>query len=317
MPSSSYLSVAKLNLFLHITGRRPDGYHNLQTVFRLLDWGDEMQFTPLSGFPLSQLQPTQPPIQLHGAAHLTDAIEDNLIVKAARALLTYTKSQAQIDTTATISTKFSDLPVVSIDIKKHIPTGAGLGGGSSNAATTLVALNKLWQLNLSQAQLITLGASLGADVPIFIYGHDAIAEGIGERLTGIELPPQRYLLLMPEAHVSTASLFAHPKLQRNLPSLSLDGIVKQQDRYLWSLDTPFTNVFEPVVTSLSQPVAQALTYLRTLEVHSHSKARMTGSGSTVFLPLPAVNHASASFEAQLKKWQQLAPCPALIVNSQH
>ena len=198
---------------------------------------------------------------------------------------------------------------ITIHLDKNLPTGAGLGGGSSNAATTLLALNQLWQLNLDRQILQTIGAQIGADVPIFLFGLDAIAEGIGEQLTAIKLLPQQYLMLCPQAHISTAKLFAHPKLKRDMPPLSVAAIKHQATEYLFQLNSPYCNVFEPVVCQLSPTVAHALAYLRTLEPLTHSTARMTGSGSCVFLPfLP--QHV-----AQIKAAIAQAPCPAKIVNT--
>ena len=184
--SLTRLSPAKINLFLHITGKRADGYHNLQTVFRLLDWGDYLQFTltdmidtPNAAQVNTSIDQqaaalTQQLISLKGAASITDNVADNLIFKAAKALLAYVISIAQLP---------HSLHAISITLDKHLPMGAGLGGGSSNAATTLLALNELWQLNLNQDELLKIATTIGADVPIFIFGQDAIAMGIGEELT--------------------------------------------------------------------------------------------------------------------------------------
>lgn len=306
------LSPAKLNLFLHITGRRRDGYHYLQTVFRLLDWGDSLTFLPTQ-----QLATTDQPIALKGGRQLTERPQDNLIVKAAHALLSYIRSHLP-------SVNHHQLPMFVVDVDKHIPTGAGLGGGSSNAATTLLTLNRLWQLQLDQHRLIELAAGIGADVPIFVFGQDAIANGIGEQLSPIALPSQRFLLLFPEAHIATAELFAHSDLCRDMPRLSDLSICQQQHHYLFGLNTPYTNVFEPVVTQLSAPVAHALAYLRTLEAHTGSRARMTGTGSCVYLPLPdpidrqdlhQLSPHSSLTQDLTYKWCQQAPCEAMVVSS--
>ena len=181
----SVLSPAKLNLFLHITGRRKNGYHELQTVFQLLDWGDGLTFTPNDSAAITlESNPTDIPL------------EDNLIIRAARLL------------------QRDDLGA-HITVDKRIPTGAGLGGGSSNAASTLLALNHLWDLQLTREQLQTIGAGLGADVPVFVGARSAWAEGVGEILTPVELAQRWYLILVPDCHVSTAQIFSHRQLTRN------------------------------------------------------------------------------------------------------
>ena len=360
-PTVTQFSPAKINLFLHITEKRADGYHELQTVFRLLDWGDTLRFwrrevltidlsshNVSSGSQGDSLQGKLAQqiidnglIQLIGADSITHNPADNLIVRAAAALLSYVSLFGEMEQ------KPETIAKIEIAVDKVIPMGAGLGGGSSNAAATLIALNSLWQLGLSQQQLLEIGASIGADVPIFILHQDAIGEGIGERLTPIDLPAQRYLLLMPKAHISTAELFAHPKLQRNCPPLTAANIIQEQSAYLYQLLPPYHNVFEPVVRELSVAVDEALIYLEQLatEINSLAKlppqsirARMTGSGSTVLLPLP--NHLFDSNLAntpvrqtsnldldgyvkdsgypqhqRLQQWVENAPCPAIIVDS--
>ena len=304
------LSPAKINLFLHITGKRADGYHNLQTVFRLLDWGDYLHFSVLD----DALVPTADGeadantlchqlLVLAGAEMITANIEDNLIFKAARALLAFAIESNKLP---------SQLVPVHVTLDKRLPMGAGLGGGSSNAATTMLALNELWQLNFTRDELIKIGAKVGADVPIFIFGQDAIAMGIGEELTAINLPDQQYLVLTPEAHVNTAKLFAHPKLQRDIAPLSVATIKNQYADYVQTLTTPYHNVFTPVVTSLAPAVAEALDYLKGLETQALGIARMTGSGSAVFLPLDA---SVATNEKLVAKWIADAPCAAYVVGN--
>lgn len=304
------LSPAKLNLFLHITGKRADGYHDLQTVFRLLDWGDYLHFSLIDG----AVMPTADGeadadtlchqlLVLEGAETITTNIEDNLIFKAARALLAFAIQS---------NTLPEQLAPITIRLDKHLPMGAGLGGGSSNAATTMLVLNELWQLNVTRDALIKIGAKVGADVPIFIFGQDAIAMGIGEKLTAINLPDQQYLVLTPEAHVNTAKLFAHPRLQRDIASLSIETIKNQYNDYVQNLNTPYHNVFTPVVTSLAPAVAEALDYLKGLESQALGIARMTGSGSAVFLPLDA---SIANDKNLLAKWVEEAPCPAYLVDN--
>lgn len=199
-----------------------------------------------------------------------------------------------------------------IALDKHLPMGAGLGGGSSNAATTLMTLNEIWQLNFDQDTLIKIAATIGADVPIFIFGQDAIAMGIGEDLTAINLPDQQYLVLTPNAHVNTAKLFAHPKLQRDIAVLSVETIKNKQADYVQHLNTPYHNVFTPVVTSLAPAVSAALRYLQGLEAQALGTARMTGSGSAVFLPLDA---SVVTDKALLEKWIEEAPCSAYLVRN--
>ncbi|MGR3899231.1 4-(cytidine 5'-diphospho)-2-C-methyl-D-erythritol kinase [Psychrobacter sp. 1176_08] len=306
----SRLSPAKINLFLHITGRRADGYHNLQTVFRLLNWGDYLHFsmadyaviqTANIGIDANTL--CHQLLILAGAESITADIEDNLIFKAARALLAFAIQS---------NTLPKQLAQVVITLDKNLPMGAGLGGGSSNAATTMLALNEIWNLNFTCDSLIKIGAQVGADVPIFIFGQDAIATGIGEELTAIDLPDQQYLVLMPDAHVNTAKLFAHPKLQRDIAPLSIDTICSQYTDYVQTLTSPYHNVFTPVVTSLAPAVAEALHYLQGLEAQAMSTARMTGSGSAVFLPLDA---SIASDKKLLAKWIKEAPCAGYVVRS--
>ncbi|MBO1517461.1 4-(cytidine 5'-diphospho)-2-C-methyl-D-erythritol kinase [Psychrobacter halodurans] len=302
------LSPAKLNLFLHITGKRADGYHDLQTVFRLLDWGDYLHFSLVDGLvdidsTLAIDQLCERLLKLTGAEAITSHVTDNLIFQAARALLA----------AAIASNKLSkQLAPVTIELDKHLPMGAGLGGGSSNAATTLLALNEIWAFDFSQDEMINIGATVGADVPIFIFGQDAIAQGIGEQLTPIALPDQQYLVLTPTAHVSTAELFTHPTLQRDIIPLSIPTIKRQAAHYTQALHAPYHNVFTPVVTGLAPAVDDALQYLQVLETVARSTARMTGSGSAVFLPLDA---SIATDKALIKKWLANAPCPAYLVDN--
>ena len=302
------LSPAKINLFLHITGKRSDGYHDLQTVFRLLDWGDYLHF--LVSDKATVIDKTadvdrlcRQLLLLHGADRITSHLEDNLIFKAARALLAAAIASNKLP---------KQLPQIKIRLDKHLPMGAGLGGGSSNAATTLMTLNEMWQFNFNRDELIKIGTKIGADVPIFIFGQDAIAMGIGEQLTAIDLPAQQYLVLTPDAHVNTAQLFVHPKLQRDIAPLTVENIQRHHDDYMQHLTTPYQNVFTPVVTSLAPAVDKALRYLQDLEKTACGIARMTGSGSTVFLPLDT---SVASDKALLAKWIADAPCKAYVVGN--
>ena len=309
------LSPAKINLFLHITAKRADGYHDLQTVFRLLNWGDYLHFSVTdkviitidtiadnnSAVDINSLCDQM--LTLAGAEAITTSIEDNLIFKAASALLAAAINSNKLP---------EQLPQVEVTLDKRLPMGAGLGGGSSNAATTLMTLNEIWQLNFTQNELIKIGAIIGADVPIFIFGQDAIAMGIGEQLTAINLPDQQYLVLTPDAHVNTAELFAHPKLQRDITALSIETIKNHSNDYMQHLNTPYQNVFTPVVTSLAPAVDEALRYLEILEKRALGTARMTGSGSAVFLPLDASINTD---KALLAKWIEEAPCLGYVVGN--
>jgi 4-diphosphocytidyl-2-C-methyl-D-erythritol kinase len=235
---------AKLNLFLHVTGRRADGYHLLQTVFRFLDFGDEL------GFELTREG------QIRRAAPLAGVPEDkDLTVRAARLL----KERSGSSRGAVIH------------LTKRLPLGGGLGGGSSDAATTLIALNRLWGTNLPVDELAGLGLELGADVPVFVRGSSAWAEGVGEALTPIELPPAWYVVLVPPVSVSTAEVFADPKLTRHTPPITIRDFLAGRGR----------NDLEPVVCRRHPEVARALEWLR-----RYGDARMTGSGGCVFLAVP-------------------------------
>jgi 4-diphosphocytidyl-2-C-methyl-D-erythritol kinase len=244
MPSTlSVLSPAKLNLFLHVTGQRPDGYHELQTLFQLLDWGDQLQFTPNQNGTITLDSST------------TDIpLEENLIVRAARLLQQESQERGSLG--------------AHIEIQKHIPTGAGLGGGSSNAATTLLALNHLWKLHLPPHRLQTLGASLGADVPVFVGARTAWAEGVGEILTPIELPERWYLILVPDCHVSTAQIFSHRQLTRNSIPIKMAGFFKGDSR----------NDCQTLVRRLYPEVDKSLKIL-----DNFGGARLTGTGACTFI----------------------------------
>ncbi len=242
-------SPAKLNLMLHILGRREDGYHELQTLFQFLDYGDEMRFAVRD----------DGVICLHtefpGVAH-----DDNLIVKAAKKLQQQCNCPLGID----------------IWINKILPMGGGIGGGSSNAATTLLGLNHLWQLNWSEDQLAALGLSLGADVPVFVRGHAAFAEGIGEILTPVDPEEPWYVVLVPQVSVSTAEIFSHPLLTRDSLPIKVRPVPKGNSR----------NDCEAVVTELYPDVRKALNLLG-----KYTEAKLTGTGSCIFGAFP--NEASA------------------------
>ena len=233
------LSPAKLNLFLHIAGQRGDGYHELQTLFQLLDWGDRLQFKSDNSGEIS----------LHGA-DLGIPAEQNLIVKAAQALPRNTSKQG-----------------VSIHLEKRIPEGGGLGGGSSNAAATLLAMNYLWNLQLGDKALQKIGAKLGADVPVFVAGHTAWAEGIGEFLTPVELPETWYLVIAPGCHVSTAEIFSNEQLTRNTSPIKMAAFFEGNSR----------NDCQQLVRNLHKEVDNALNWL-----DNFGTAKLTGTGACVF-----------------------------------
>ncbi len=253
-------SPAKLNLFLHVTGQKPDGYHLIQTWFQYLDWCDTLKFSFL---------PDSQEIKLHTVhplllRELQENPSNNLIIKAANALK---KHVAPLNLA---------LPGITITLDKILPLGAGIGGGSSNAATTLVALNHLWRLNLSKQELMTLGTTLGADVPFFIFGHSAFAEGIGEKLTALPAPEYYYLVVTPDIHVSTPIIYQDPTLTRDTPSLKIDTLKHADPLLLHTLG--ICNNLEPVVCRMSLPVQESLNWLS-----QFGPARVTGSGSSVFL----------------------------------
>lgn len=287
MKTLELFSPAKINLFLHVNGERDDGYHDLQTVFRALDFGDMLTFRQKSSGEL---------VSLLGADKLGD-VADNLIVKAVEALAKRYPAYAS---------------PVQIVLDKVIPMGAGLGGGSSNCATTLIAINELWGLHLGVDELIKIASTLGADVPFFVFAHlheqpDALATGIGEKLVAIDLPHREYLLLLPKVGVSTAKLFTHPHLTKDTPII--DELTDKSERFLDTLHAPFYNAFEDIVMA-SAPIKEALDYLRTLEGQTHSTARLTGTGSAVFLPIRHTlnDHIIGQMISQ-------APCRALKVAS--
>lgn len=236
-------SPAKINLFLHIVGRRPDGYHHLQTVFQFIDYCDTLSFKLEENHEVILETP------LLGVAPL-----DNLIVKAANLLKTHTGCALG----------------ARIQLEKKIPMGSGLGGGSSNAATTLIALNRLWGLNLTTEELLPLGRQLGADVGIFIYGHAAFAQGIGDEFTTVEPPTPWYVILVPPVHVSTIAMYTHPDLIRNTPEISAQDYLK---------GAPVHNDFSPLVCQEYPLIAKMLAWLS-----QFGDARLTGSGAGLFLP---------------------------------
>ncbi|MBI5658857.1 MAG: 4-(cytidine 5'-diphospho)-2-C-methyl-D-erythritol kinase [Nitrosomonadales bacterium] len=245
---------AKLNLFLHVVGRREDGYHLLQTLFRFIDFGDTLHFSPREDGMVRRA------IEIEGVPP-----EQDLCVRAARLLQQECGCKLGAD----------------IVLEKRIPMGGGMGGGSSDAATTLLALNRLWDLGLPRERLMRMGLTLGADVPVFVFGENAFAEGVGERLQAYPLPGAWYVVLFPRAHVATAQIFAHPELTRNTISLKIRDL---SHRVL-------QNDLQPVVCGLYPEVARHLAWLARF-----ARARMTGSGACVFAEFPGPVQARAALE---------------------
>ncbi len=244
-----YPAPAKLNLFLHVVGRRSDGYHLLQTAFQLIDCCDWLKFSPRRDS------------EVRLARRLSGIIEnDELAVRAARLLKEESGSTQGVD----------------IDIEKNIPVGGGLGGGSSDCATALLVLNRLWRLALPQQRLAEIALSLGADVPFFLLGGNALAEGIGERLQPIELPEAWYVVLVPPVAILTRSIFAAPELTRNSKTIKISGFSAGFGR----------NDLEPVVCQRHPEVATHLAWLRQFGV-----ARLSGSGACVFAGFAAEDEA--------------------------
>ncbi len=237
---------AKINLMLHITGRREDGYHELQTVFQFIDFADELEFTPRSDGRI-----------VRHSRNFTVAENDDIIIRAAKALQSRYLSE------------HSAAPPLGADIylTKNIPMGAGLGGGSSDAATTLLALNTIWRTSFNVDELAAIGLTLGADVPVFVHGFAAFAEGVGEKLSPVSPPEKWYLLVIPPVHVSTKEVFSHPDLTRDCSTLKLCDLSRREWR----------NVCTDVVEKNYPMVAQAIEI-----VGSYSKAMMSGTGASVF-----------------------------------
>jgi len=248
--NNTWPAPAKLNLFLHITGRLDNGYHTLQTIFQFLDYGDSLDITP-NHDGLITLSPDVDGVSL----------EDNLIYRAAMLLKTHATSDVG----------------AKIELTKILPMGAGLGGGSSNAATTLVALNHLWHINLPLEQLAQLGLSLGADVPIFVRGFAAFAQGVGEQLTPVSPPQPYYLVIWPGVAVSTQAIFQAPELPRNTPSLTIEQLSTAK----------LGNDCQEITKNRHPEVASALEWLV-----EYAPAKMTGTGSCVFGEFESEQHAA-------------------------
>lgn len=252
---------AKINLFLHVVGRRADGYHLLQTAFRLLDWGDTLDFARRDDGAIRRVT------DVPGVAET-----DDLVVRAARLLQHTTGSPLGAD----------------IALHKVLPMGGGIGGGSSDAATTLIALNRLWNTGLSRAELQTLGLQLGADVPVFIFGRDAFAEGVGEALQPLALPPAFYVIVFPRVAVPTAEIFRAPELTRNTTPIRIADFVTSATR----------NDLQPVACDRFPEVKHVIDWLA-----HHAPARMTGSGACVFAEVASETEASRIVESCPEQWQ--------------
>ncbi len=240
---------AKLNLMLHITGQRPDGYHELQTVFQFIDLQDELRFAVRPDGIINRLDDVSG-IPAH----------DDLTVKSAKTLQQHANTSLGVD----------------IHLSKRIPVGAGLGGGSSDAATTLHALNRLWQLDYSTEQLADIGLTLGADVPVFVHGFAAFAEGVGECLEPVMIEQPWYLVITPDVHVSTAEIFSDTELTRNSPALKICDLST----------AGWDNVCVPVVVRRYPEVGKALKLLG-----NYAKARMSGTGASVFAQVASEQEA--------------------------
>jgi 4-diphosphocytidyl-2-C-methyl-D-erythritol kinase len=263
---ASWPAPGKLNLFLHVVGRRSDGYHELQTAFQFIDLWDSIHFFQ------------RPPGVIERVGALPGvAAEDDLVVQAARCL-------------AAAATK-TGVPLrqgVAIEVEKTLPMGGGVGGGSSDAATVLVGLNQLWGTGFSAERLAEIGLGLGADVPVFVHGHAAWAEGVGERLVPVDFPEPVYLLLQPGVAISTAEVFKAPELTRDSPVITIAGFLQTGGR----------NDCEPVVRRRYPVVAGALDWLG-----RHGPARLTGTGSCVFAPMTDATHAAAVLADKPGEWR--------------
>ncbi|MFL9908213.1 4-(cytidine 5'-diphospho)-2-C-methyl-D-erythritol kinase [Paraburkholderia sp. RL17-337-BIB-A] len=256
------LAPAKLNLFLHITGRRPDGYHTLQTVFQLLDWGDTLHFKRRDDGLITR------------STEIADVPpEHDLTVRAATLLKAHTGSPEGVD----------------IEIEKRLPMGAGLGGGSSDAATTLLALNRLWKLDLPRLELQALALKLGADVPFFIFGKNAFAQGVGEALDVVQLPPRHFLVVTPRVHVPTAAIFSEKTLTRDSKPLIITDFPAELSCNTGWPESFGRNDMQQVVVGKYAEVAQVLRWFEDI-----APARMSGSGASVFAAFRSKAEAEAA-----------------------
>ncbi len=260
---------AKLNLFLHITGRRPDGYHLLQSVFMLIDWQDSLDIRLRADGQISRTDDS--PVALPA---------EDLCVRAARKLQQATGCRLGAH----------------IHLRKHIPSEAGMGGGSSDAASCLMALNQLWQLKLSRPQLAAIGLELGADVPFFVFGRNAWVEGIGEQMRAVDLPPAQWIVVKPEEGAPTGAIFSAPDLSRSTKAATLSSFLADVDPLNYG-----HNDLQPVASRLCPSVSRALSWLETQGLHP----RMTGSGSAVFARWNADSRNVEEIQHSLpeKKWK--------------
>ena len=257
LPGPDYPAPAKLNLFLHVLGRRPDGYHLLQTAFVLLDYGDTLRLRVRADGRIVRIHP------LAGV----DA-EHDLSVRAARLLQRETGCKLGAD----------------IELLKRLPMGGGLGGGSSDAATVLIVLNRLWGTGLQRERLQQLALTLGADVPVFVFGRSAFAEGVGEVLTPLTISPAYYLVLIPPLTVPTAEVFSAPELTRDTIPIKMSDFAEGAGH----------NDLQPVVCGRYPVVAEHLAWLKRFGDARFGDARMTGSGACVFAPFPSRQAAQAA-----------------------
>lgn len=260
---------AKLNLFLHVTGRRPDGYHLLQTVFQLIDYGDLLHFAVRDDGVIRRRT------EVAGVAE-----ESDLIVRAARLLQSATRLKLEGKTVG-----------ADIAIDKRLPLGGGLGGGSSDAATTLIALNHLWQTGLTRRELMVLGLQLGADVPFFLFGRNAFAEGVGETLVPIATPDRWYVVIEPGVSVPTASIFGATELTRNTKPVKISDFSAAPVEF-------GKNDLQVVAAKLFPPVADAIQWLA-----AHGNARMTGSGACVFCSFEHEHRADEVLGMVPSRWK--------------
>ncbi|QKN81566.1 4-(cytidine 5'-diphospho)-2-C-methyl-D-erythritol kinase [Scandinavium goeteborgense] len=265
--STRWPSPAKLNLFLYITGQRADGYHTLQTLFQFLDYGDTITIDVRHDGELRLLTPVD------GVPN-----EENLIIRAARMLMRAAAESGRLPQGAGAD----------MSIDKRLPMGGGLGGGSSNAATVLVALNHLWRCGLSVDELATMGLTLGADVPVFVRGHAAFAEGVGEVLTPVTVPEKWYLVAHPGVSIPTPVIFSDPELPRNSPHRSIETLLKCE----------FSNDCEVIARKRFRKVDAALSWL--LE---YAPSRLTGTGACVFAEFDTESAARQVLE-QAPEWLQ-------------